>query len=853
MKTSSSIVRDILEDRERGAARLLAEYRDRLFCDALALCGEKSAAEDLVFKTFERVLDKIEDCRDEQSFYAWMYAILRNYHLKSIRGRMVKNTVAVGAANDLEALDAMTTGGESVTVPIDGSIIRAAVEELPPKMREVVVLHYFMDQPVAKIAKILAVSSGTVMSRLYYARLALGQKLKESKRTISVILVAAAILVSSVWAAGKISEIISGSSILGGSSEDVVSGETMDDEAPSVHNADRLSAESLSAQTGEAISQNQNEEEIMKITTAKSKLMGGVIAVASLAAMPAAGGVYDDCAWWFRSGRDADSSGTLTTGEFYDEIHASDPAAAAHANAVVSGTLTCRDEPVRRACDALAATNTVPVVYIPQNGSTATAYVNTSSLMNEVLDGHFDAYTLLFRVRRERNSTADATQTFAVMGYSTWSGYNPHPGGLLRFAGDDNSEDGKHIAYYIDNSAYWSQHYNNLKIPADEWVDIAVVVSGTKVRIGVARPTASSSAKGIVFEEKTFSAGVMPQKGKGTWALFAEGATSGNFFSGSCQQVAVWPRALSDAEVVEAFGFPRPSVWQVGLENGGSNEFSSTHVASQTIDVQKPWHNVSPVLNAGESRTVAFPLRAEEVDAGAQVLLIKPLSGSATLSVTINGQSVGSKSVQAGLAQHWLIPKANLRRDTNELVISRIDSGNASLVIDMMQMSGSWQLGGYGNAWGDFANEGYVTPNLETTADMNPQHFPRIVGPAASSTVKSSQKIRVWVSKAVADRCQTLFRIDSWIGGANLPAGGDGWVKLYVNGVEKMTLHQGDAAETTWTAGQDQVEFSPGELQAGWNEFELRGSSVSSSAYYLFDYIRFSVLKESRGLKLIVR
>ena len=289
------------------------------------------------------------------------------------------------------------------------------------------------------------------------------------------------------------------------------------------------------------------------------------------------------------------------------------------------------------------------------------------------------------------------------------------------------------------------------------------------------------------------------------------------------------------------------------MENGGSTEFSSTHVASQTIDVLKPWHDVSPVLNAGESCTVAFPLRAEEVDAGAQVLLVKPLSGSATLSVAINGQGVGSKSVQAGLTQYWFIPKAKLRRDTNELVISRIDSGNASLEIDMMQMSGSWQLGGYGDPWGDFANEGYVTPNLETTADMNPQHFPRIVGPASSSIVKSSQKIRVWIPKAVADRCQTLLRIDSWLTGASLPVGGDGWVKLYVNGVEKMTLHQGDVASTEWTAGQDQVEFNPGELQAGWNEFELRGSSVSSSAYYLFDYIRFSVLKESRGFMLIIR
>ena len=265
MKTSSSIVREITEDREKGAARLVAEYRDRLYCDAFALCGDKSAAEDLVFKTFEQVLDKIEDCRDEQSFYAWMYAILRNFYLKSVRGCMVRNTVTVGAARDLESLDGTMMDGESVTVPIDGNIIRAAVEDLPPKMREVVVLHYFMDQPVAKIAKILSVSSGTIMSRLYYARLALGQKLKKSKRVISTVLAAAVILVSSVWAAGKILEVINGSS------GDVMAGVELDGNASYAGDADNFSAESLTEQAGQTILQIQQKDKTMRTATAKSR------------------------------------------------------------------------------------------------------------------------------------------------------------------------------------------------------------------------------------------------------------------------------------------------------------------------------------------------------------------------------------------------------------------------------------------------------------------------------------------------------------------------------------------------------------------------------------------------------
>ncbi|MBQ7234374.1 MAG: sigma-70 family RNA polymerase sigma factor, partial [Kiritimatiellae bacterium] len=60
---------------------------------------------------------------------------------------------------------------------VDANILREAVEKLPAHLRETVVLHYFMDQPLAKVAKLLALPIGTVKSRLHYARVILGQRL----------------------------------------------------------------------------------------------------------------------------------------------------------------------------------------------------------------------------------------------------------------------------------------------------------------------------------------------------------------------------------------------------------------------------------------------------------------------------------------------------------------------------------------------------------------------------------------------------------------------------------------------------------------------------------------------------
>ena len=57
------IWQEIIKNRERGARELVAVYQDRLFASALILCRDRRAAEELVFRTFARAIDKISSFR----------------------------------------------------------------------------------------------------------------------------------------------------------------------------------------------------------------------------------------------------------------------------------------------------------------------------------------------------------------------------------------------------------------------------------------------------------------------------------------------------------------------------------------------------------------------------------------------------------------------------------------------------------------------------------------------------------------------------------------------------------------------------------------------------------------------
>lgn len=177
---------EIISDSEKGAKRLVAEFWDRLFGASLVLCKDEHAAEDLVFRTFAQVIVKINQYDVSKLFWNWIYAILLNF----FRGDLRKMKAEVGEDSDFceQVIDA---SDESLAVEnlagLDAEVVRGAVSQLSPILREVVMLRYFEDKTLQEMSQLMNVPVGTVKSRLHLARRSLkkslGRAFNEEEKT----------------------------------------------------------------------------------------------------------------------------------------------------------------------------------------------------------------------------------------------------------------------------------------------------------------------------------------------------------------------------------------------------------------------------------------------------------------------------------------------------------------------------------------------------------------------------------------------------------------------------------------------------------------------------------------------
>jgi len=173
------LIQDIHDDLEKGAAQLVAEYRERLCRDALAICGDAAEAEDFAFRTFDKAIRRIDSFKGDGSFYDWMKAILLNDIRSAKRTKSAQNTVVAEPDENIPVPEGSVGTEEHLMASSDAEVVRRAIGMLAPDQREAILLHYFLDQPVGKMAKLLMIPEGTVKFRLYAARKALAGMLSE--------------------------------------------------------------------------------------------------------------------------------------------------------------------------------------------------------------------------------------------------------------------------------------------------------------------------------------------------------------------------------------------------------------------------------------------------------------------------------------------------------------------------------------------------------------------------------------------------------------------------------------------------------------------------------------------------
>jgi RNA polymerase sigma-70 factor (ECF subfamily) len=150
-----------------------------LYNHACWLVRDATEAEDLVQETFAKALRGFDAFEPGTNFKAWIFRILRNTFLTSRTALASDRTVYL--EDHPGATEAVDPGSspEFYAIGLESSAaLQKALENLPPPLREVILLCDLEELKYREIAAVLDVPIGTVMSRLARARQALRQLLK---------------------------------------------------------------------------------------------------------------------------------------------------------------------------------------------------------------------------------------------------------------------------------------------------------------------------------------------------------------------------------------------------------------------------------------------------------------------------------------------------------------------------------------------------------------------------------------------------------------------------------------------------------------------------------------------------
>jgi RNA polymerase sigma-70 factor (ECF subfamily) len=149
----------------------LGDHLDRLMRAALAMCGSRADAEDLVQEVCLRVLAKPRVVRG--SDLAYLHGVLRNTFITQYQMRARRKTLPV-EPESLRHVPAGATGDPEVETL--AREVHRAIAELPQHYRDAVVAVDVLGLPYSEAAEALDVPDGTVMSRLYRGRSAVAAR-----------------------------------------------------------------------------------------------------------------------------------------------------------------------------------------------------------------------------------------------------------------------------------------------------------------------------------------------------------------------------------------------------------------------------------------------------------------------------------------------------------------------------------------------------------------------------------------------------------------------------------------------------------------------------------------------------
>lgn len=179
-----SLVQQALSGDQTAFTGLLNRHKRLAYHLALGIVKDPIEAEDLVQESFIKAFASLSRYNPQYAFTTWLCKIVSNHCLDHLRRKKIQ---ACSLDEPIQGRDGeikreipdWSSNPEWLLARKQQTLsIERAIDSLPPRYRQVIVLRHKRDLSYEEIAKILNVPLGTVKAQIFRARELLKKKLK---------------------------------------------------------------------------------------------------------------------------------------------------------------------------------------------------------------------------------------------------------------------------------------------------------------------------------------------------------------------------------------------------------------------------------------------------------------------------------------------------------------------------------------------------------------------------------------------------------------------------------------------------------------------------------------------------
>ena len=162
-QTLDSLVRRLRAGDRTAATELVDMYYKQIYLFMRRLGHNRQVSEDLTQESFLNAWHHIGQLRDGKALKGWLYRIASNASKLYWRRNKHKKPSEI---ENFDTTDYSKTGSETAEQNEQLEQIKKAVQRLPLKLRQTIILHYLQQLTITEAADVAGIRQGTFKSRL---------------------------------------------------------------------------------------------------------------------------------------------------------------------------------------------------------------------------------------------------------------------------------------------------------------------------------------------------------------------------------------------------------------------------------------------------------------------------------------------------------------------------------------------------------------------------------------------------------------------------------------------------------------------------------------------------------------